>query len=326
VKRQRVTITTVADLAQLSDGDLLGCLTALRQDLTERRWLHEAALASGEEEAGTPFVYREFKWSPPLRNAKRTLSAFVPDTPVQDLPLQRRARESLESHGVRVLKDLASLSERDLLAFQDMGPTTVERLKSWLETAGIRLQTPAALVLAEQRRNLVLQRLEPSELKSARAGLPDEAPVSRLGLPPRTLETGLRAGWLTVGALRGASLEALIECFGRAELRDVLTALNDTGEGLRQVPPQLALWKAGVLPAREMRRPDEDSTPVGELEPWLGGVVQRLDGAGIKTLGALRSACASERVDEVHRIGPQAMRAIRAYCEAAEPRNPANSA
>jgi hypothetical protein len=63
------------------------------------------------------------------------------------------------------------------------------------------------------------------------------------------------------------------------------------------------LWRAGVLRLEELARPDDDGVSVLELQPWVGALAERLDEAGVRTLGELRAAAAAGPLRSVRGVG-----------------------
>lgn len=51
--------------------------------------------------------------------------------------LSAPARRALETHGITSLKKLASLTEKELLAFHGMGPASLPTLRNSLAAAGL---------------------------------------------------------------------------------------------------------------------------------------------------------------------------------------------
>jgi len=297
------TIRTVADLAALTDEDLQRCLSALRAAIRERRNVHSDMLAQGRLPASTPLRFDEFVWKPSERpRADRTLQVQR-TTPIVDLPIRRRAVHRLVELHVLALEDLSAISERELLAVPDLGRTTIARLREYLGTVGLDFGEHPDPQTAEYVRNQMLRRLPTEQRTSVRHGLPDEAPITRLGLRGPTMERAKRRNWHTVGDLRLASLRALSVGFGRQELREVVHALNETGAGLRSNPSRLELWHVGVVDLVDLERPRGDETSVMELRPWLGAVVESLHRAGVQTLGELRNVAATRSLSSVRGVG-----------------------
>jgi len=312
--RATVTISRLNDLVALSDADLAACLNAMRQELVAARWKHEAAVASGAAAESKAFRFDRFVW----QRAKRPVPAvpITPETPVSDLPFARPALDSLRAHGMEFLCDLAKACERDLLGFQDLGPTTVAGLRRLLQAAGLDFATPTARQASERRRNMALQQLTPEELRAVRAQLDDDAPASRLGLHPRTLAGCLRAGWLTVGMLRVASLAEMAERLGKASLREVCHALEQTSVGLGPGRTPLALWRVGALPVSSMVRPTSLMTPIEEFEPWLGPLAKDLASAGLGSLGHLTYAQLTGTLERVPGLTRRDLRVIKELVDA----------
>ena len=288
--RSAVAIDELNDLVALTDADLVACLTALRQELIAQRWKHEAAVASGAVSDGVSFRFDRFVWKRATRSGKPWAGPIGADTPIADLPFPRRPLDSLRAHGMEFLRDLAKACERDLLSYQDLGPTTVAELRRLLEGVGLAFATPPANEAGERQLNVALRQLSAEDLRAARAQLDDAAPTSRLGLYPRTLSQCVQAGWITVGALRTAPLADMAECLGKASLREVLQALEQTSLGLGPGRTPLALWRVGALPASNLARPTSRATPIEACEPWLGAVVKVLASADVLTLADLIDA------------------------------------
>lgn len=297
------TIRTVADLAALSDAELSACLRALRDAIQARKRVHAAAIASGSVPSDSPLGFTEYTWKPNPESESKWNQDYPPTTPVRELPIRTRARFQLEDMRILALEDLSTISERELMCCKDMGATTVTRLRELLQSNGMDFAQPEDPEVAEYQRNRALRTLGGDELLKARAGLPDDAPITRLGLHPQTVERAKRAGWQKVGELRAAALRQLAVGFGKAGIKEVVLALNDTGEGLRCRPQPYELWRFGVLELDELTKPDADDTPVAQLRPWVGAVVEKLQEAGVETLGELRAAAKEGPLRRMRGVG-----------------------
>lgn len=297
------TIRAVSDLAALSDVELQHCLLGLRAAIQARRRAHAEAIASGSLPADTPLGFDEYVWKPAEKRREDWAQQVERTTPIAELPIRRRAVHQLLHLRILALEDLSAISERELMTVKDMGGTTATRLRELLQAVGLGFAEHPDPETADYARNRALRLLPTEQRAAARAGLTDDAPLSRLGLRAATLERAKRAGWQVVGQLRAASLRDLNVRFGRKEVREVYLALQETGAGLRCNPSPLELWRAGILELADLVKPDEDSVDVMELRPWVGAVVERLRAAGVRTLGELRAAAAAGPLREIRGVG-----------------------
>lgn len=277
-------------MASLTDVELQNCLVALRAAIQARRRAHAEAVAAGSLPADAPLAFDEFVWKPVEKRRVDREQQFERTTPVTDLPIRRRAVHQLLELRVLALEDLSAISERELLSVKDLGGTTVTRLRELLHSVGLDFAEHPDPETADYLRNRALRLLPRDQRSAARAGLADDAPLSRLGLRGSTLERAKRAGWQVVGQLRAASLRDLNVRFGRKEVREVYQALQETGTSLHCNPTPLELWRAGVLELADLVKPEGDEVSVMELRQWVGAVVERLYSAGIRTLAELRAA------------------------------------
>lgn len=69
--------------------------------------------------------------------------AILPDHPITALGLPPRALNALHGAGIRLLKDAADWSARDLLSLPQMGPATLAALREALRTAGLEMRPSA---------------------------------------------------------------------------------------------------------------------------------------------------------------------------------------
>lgn len=293
----------MADLAALSDVELQHCLVGLRAAIQARRHAHADAIAAGSIAPDAPLDFHAFVWKPVEKRRVDWDQRVERTTSIADLPIRRRAVHQLQQLRVLALEDLSAISELELLTLKDLGRTTVTRLRDLLKSVGLDFGDHPDPSVADYMRNQALRALTSEQRTAARAGLADEAPLSRLGLRGSTLERAKMAGWQVVGQLRAASLRDLNVRFGRKEAREVYLALQETGAGLRCNPTSLELWRAGILERSSLVKPDDDGIDVMELQPWLGTVVERVRETGIRSLGQLRAAAAAGALRKLRGVG-----------------------
>lgn len=191
--------------------------------------------------------------------------------------------------------------------------TTVTRLRELLESVGMTFAEHPDPATADYARTHALRRLPDEQRAAARAGLPDYAAISRLGLRGSTMARTKKAGLNVVGDLRRASLRDLYVRFGRSEVREIIAARAETGQGLRSNPSQLELWRAGVLDLAALEKPIDQAATVLELRPWIGAVVERLHAAGVRTLGELRAAAAAGPLCAIRGVGDHSEERVRVF-------------
>lgn len=164
-----------------------------------------------------------------------------------------------------------------------------------------------------------IKKPSPAELVETRRGLSDDAPIRMLRLRPVASERAGAASFWTVGQLRWAPLKELVRVFGQAGVREVLQALEDTGVPHRFQATQHEKWALGILSLEECEVPTHDEAPIEELRPWIGWMADKLDEAGIVTLGRLRKAAAQGSLSSIDRIGKSAEKRLLRFLESITP-------
>ena len=79
------TISTLNDLAQLPDSELVACLSGIRSAIHRAKRAHADAHAAGQKEA-RPFSLISYEWRP--RQSSRLGPRPRPDMPIDELGLR----------------------------------------------------------------------------------------------------------------------------------------------------------------------------------------------------------------------------------------------
>lgn len=296
------TIRDLSDLAAVPESELGDCLRALRDDIRRARARHDRAVRNGLVPANSAFAYDGFTWRRRTQEVDASLTLHR-ETPIGALPLRPSAKRQLRELRVLCLDDLTAISEDELLRMPDVGRGTLSQLREWLNVLGLGFMPPVDADRRHQEQSRAIRSLEPEQRGRAVMGLADSAPVSQLGLRPQTLNRALSNGHATVGDLRALTLRTLSIKYGKSQVREICAALSATGTGLRCKPTDVEMWRCGALELSELVQPDSPSTPVADLEPWLGAAVRHLERHGVRTLGELQALAGCGRLAEVPGIG-----------------------
>lgn len=133
------TITTLHDLAQLPDSELVPCLAGLRAAIHRAKRAHAWAQAASWEE-NTPLEFRSYEWKP--RHCTRSAPRPRPDMPIDELGLRVRIANALKEIGIFYVEDLAEADEDELLKHEAIGVRTTARLRDVLREANLRFRDP----------------------------------------------------------------------------------------------------------------------------------------------------------------------------------------
>ncbi|MCR8960557.1 helix-hairpin-helix domain-containing protein [Variovorax sp. S2] len=299
------TIRSIAELANVPEGDLPACVAALHRGIVEAKRQHAAALREGLVPADTAFEFQTFVWKPTgSREPFSALSATLgPETPISELPVRPRVRFVLHQKNVFCLEDLSATSENELLRGEGLGVKTVGRLRELLRAIGLDFlpnPDPRGRALDESR---ALRALPGEILAATLRGLPDRAPVSLLGLRGPTLGRAHRAGYKTVGELRATPARDLAMRFGRSERQEIYKRLAETGRTFQNNHTASELWRIGFIDRDDIPFPKDAGTLLVDLQPWLGSAFKSLKRRGVATLGELRAAAARNELADISGIG-----------------------
>jgi len=132
---QRMNVTTLGDLAQKSEEDLLGLPNFGRTSLRELKELLAArglSLSSGGGGAGpTPVAVPAVAGASSEETLKRNLSEFE---------WSGRIRKLIEKLSLVTVGDLAALSETDLLKNKNLGMTSIKEIQRKLSELGLAMR------------------------------------------------------------------------------------------------------------------------------------------------------------------------------------------
>lgn len=189
----------------------------------------------------------------------------------------------LRTHNLYTLDDFTQASEDELMAMPRVGRATIVQIHSYLQALGLDFKpSPHPGRLADIKTR-VARKLPPQERR-----VTDDSHIGDLGLRTFTLGRCMQNGLTTVGTLRRQSLRDLYPRFGSKSLQEILETLASVGLELQSRPTQLEKWRFAAISKEHLKHP-ADHEPVRELQPWLGKLCDRLERAGIETVGALRS-------------------------------------
>lgn len=150
------------------------------------------------------------------------------EIPVTDFELSVRSRNCLQKMGIRNLGDLTRVSEQDLLGGKNFGETSLQEIKTMMESKGLRLGQ--GLQKDKPREFALLQ----EDLNPQQQALLNRT-VSDLNLSVRARKCMARLGISTLGELTSRSADELLESknFGVTSLNEVRSKLADLGLKLR---------------------------------------------------------------------------------------------
>lgn len=161
-----------------------------------------------------------------LRNQARLKQLL--EIPVSDFELSVRSRNCLQKMGVRNLGDLTRTTEQELLAGKNFGETSLQEIKTMMETKGLRL---GQAVQKDRPRDYGYQAESLSPQQQALLN----RPVADLNLSVRARKCMSRLGLTTLGEVVSRSADELLESknFGVTSLNEVRAKLTDLGLKLR---------------------------------------------------------------------------------------------
>jgi DNA-directed RNA polymerase alpha subunit len=193
----------------------------------------------------------------------------------------------LRTHNLYALEDFTQASEDELMARPRVGRATIVQIHSYLQALGLDFKpTPHPGRLADIKTR-VARKLPPRERR-----ISDDSHIGDLGLRTFTLGRCMQIGLTTVGALQRQSLRDLYPRFGLKSLQEIVQTLDSVGLELHSRPSQSEKWRFGAISKEHLKHP-ADHEPIRELQPWLGKLCDRMERAGVETVGALRSVTES---------------------------------
>lgn len=226
---------------------------------------------------------------------------MLPTTPIEELQIRRVVYFRLREEHIYCLEDLSAITERDLLKMPGVGRTTVEYLRSALETIGLSFLPEPDPDRADMDRTRHARRTSPAARAKCLDGL---SSIADLGLSIQTFKRAKSRGYRAVDDLRRLTARQFAMEFGAGQAREILETLKAVG--LPSIAPSspLDLWRFGILRKDELVRPSSPETPIEQLAPWVGkGVTASLARNGTRTLGDLHQLLRDGRLDRVRGIG-----------------------
>lgn len=148
----------------------------------------------------------------------------VLDTPVTDFELSVRSRNCLERMNIRLLGDLAQITEQELLSYKNFGETSLNEIKAILAQHALRLGQ------AIEDGGAVAE--EPDETGGTDAL---SQPVADLALSARCTRCLDRLNVVTVADLANLTRRELLDCpnLGKTSLDEIVEKLGELGLPLR---------------------------------------------------------------------------------------------
>lgn len=279
-------IRSLGDFLRVPAPELANCLAAFRRAIESRKQLLAAAAGQGAD--ATALAFTEFEWKPREKSAPLA-DAITATTEVGGLGLKPAAVHKFRDLNLYALEDFAHTTAHELRAMPDVGSATVEQIRGLLESVGLSFRAPTNRYHQATERAKVAQSLSPEK---RREGLSDESDIADLGLKWTTLSRCIQKDIHTVGDLRKLTLRALYVSFGSQGLIGLMEGLDAVRLPLHSQPSQLERWRHSAIRRDALKHP-EDSAPVLELQPWLGGLPAQLARHGVATVGELRQLAAA---------------------------------
>ncbi|MCR9117814.1 MAG: tetratricopeptide repeat protein [bacterium] len=142
--------------------------------------------------------------------------------PVTDFELSVRARNCLESLGIRTIGDLTKISETELLASKNFGETSLVELRERLGSKGLSIGQ-----FVHDRRDPE-PNYDTSHMSADQQALL-ERPIQDLKLSVRARKCLVRVGIVTIGDLTRKTTDDLLECknFGVTSLNEIREKLSE---------------------------------------------------------------------------------------------------
>lgn len=134
------TISTLNDLAQLPDSELIACLSGIRAAIHKAKRAYASSQNAGRKEAA-PFTFTSYEWRP--RQSTRSSPRPRPDMPIDELGLRVSISSALKEIGICYVEDLSEADEDELLKHEAIGVRTTARLRDVLQQASLSFREPA---------------------------------------------------------------------------------------------------------------------------------------------------------------------------------------
>lgn len=287
------TLRTVADFATVPPGQLPNCLRAFKQ------WLQVQAAAQP-----TPAPRDEFVWVP--RGRPGAGEPLTPLTDIGRLGLRPGALQQFRRMNIFALEDFSAVSLAEMGRLVNVGSTTVARIREMLQSVGLDFRDAQEAPARPRPRAAAAANPPPA--------FGDDTALADLRLKPQTLRKLVLHGVRTVGELRELAPVQLAVLLSPRRRQEAFRLLRCRGMNLRSEPPELELWRHGLLHVDELRPPADDED-VFALQPWLGAALTgAAHAAGVASVGQLRELAAAEGLHHtVPGIGPYSWSRIRRF-------------
>lgn len=236
-------------------------------------------------------------------------------TQLSELRLRRESVAALAQQNIYCIEDLTLISADEVLAMPGMGRTGVALLRDALQAVGLTFGVHDD----EERAMWARARAAHATPASVRAQrLTSDSDVRDLGLRIPTLMRVLGNGIETIGALQAMPISRISRDHGRSQTIEIVRVLAEVGLPISQQVSPREQWRAGLIERDALVVPTDPDTPIGELMPWLGQKVVRLQQGGVRTLGALK-ALPAERLRAVRGLGDRSVQEIERFLGVAKP-------
>lgn len=156
----QLEITSLNDLAQIPDEELLGCLGALHAAIIEAKRCHTVLKRDGLIAPDAPFKFQSFAWHPKRSQRLDAIGRISPETPIEEIPIRPSAREALRALNILCVEDLSAISEEELFDEAAIGKKTLARLREILARVDLDfLPSPDEEIRRREQSKAMLTRL-----------------------------------------------------------------------------------------------------------------------------------------------------------------------
>lgn len=223
----RAKITTIRDLAQTSEGQLLRTWSVGHKTVTEiGKALNSVGLRLGMKAVDIARVRPTGNPSSPTdRDSVKRWRRYSKNGRVDDLELSTRAYNCLKDARIRTVQELSEMSDEELLRIKNLGRNTLVEIRDALRARGI-----TAKVLAKQAEKTQPQSHTPIS-KNSRLFVPQSArgrAIKDVPMSVRLEHVLERKGCRLIGDLNGRSLEEIVKSknCGRHTVNELVTLVQ----------------------------------------------------------------------------------------------------